>query len=281
VVNELEEGEESVKHGVAIVVAAVVAANAAADTQLVDVSADYTYASRYVAHGFNIGDTPAHQPSFSISSGKLPGFNFTFWSSLTVDRDEKGSDELDYMFVYNRTFMKDDPWAIALSAYFDYWVYPNISVDTDRDGNPISDPSDLQGQKYHLGASLPSVVPMPEGFSLSPGYNHYFWTPVKDDQFDSGSVHELVLSGSAPLPLPEATAVPQSVNWKATMNYHTGFLGVDSGWSHATAHISTSAPICGSLAWHASLDYQWTFEETLNGNKDDVAWGTVGVGASF
>jgi len=271
------------RHGiiVAVVGAVVLAASARGEEQLVNLGVDYTYASRYVTHGLNIGDTPVHQPSLSVSSGSLPGLNFLFWTSLPVDRAKKATDELDLMLIYGRTCMQDDPWAVALSAYFDYWRYPGTSVTTNRNDSPIAAPSNLQGQKYHVGGALPNLVPMPEGFSLAPGYNYYYWAPVVDEQFDSGSAHEIVLNCGVPLPLPEVAAVPQSVNLKGTVNYHTGFLGIARGWTHATAHISTAAPIWESLSWHAGLDYQWTFEETLNGNGDDILWGTLGVGASF
>lgn len=252
--------------------AIVLTAGADEEEQWIKGKVDYTYASRYVTHGFNVGDTPAHQPSIGLSSDKLPGFSFLLWTSLTVDRDKKLKDEWDFMFFYNRTIMEDHPWAIAMSTYYDYWFYPN---------NEQPGGKDLQGHKFHIGGTLPNLIPMPEGFSLVPGYNYYFWTPVTDDQFTRGGSHELPLTLEIPLPLPEATAVPQSINLKGTINYSAGYFDVETGWSHATASIGTGAPIWEMISWHASLDYQWTFTDTLNGNDDNIFWGTLGVNAEF
>ena len=52
------------------------AVTASAADQWIKTTVDYTYASRYMTHGFNVGDTPAHQPSIGLSSDKLPGFSF-------------------------------------------------------------------------------------------------------------------------------------------------------------------------------------------------------------
>lgn len=240
-----------------------------ADGKWVNTSVDYTYASRYMTHGFNVGDTPAHQPSIGLSSDKLPGFSFLLWSSLTVDRDKKNADEWDLMFFYNRTILKDKTWAVDFSSYYDYWWYPNL---TGIDGE------DFRGHKVHAGGSLPNLIPMPEGFSLVPGYNYYFWTPVSGDQFTSGGLHELVLNLGIPLPLPEAPAVPQSINLKGTTSYHTGFQNV-KGWTHATVHLSVGATIWKTVNWHASLDYQEGFDE--DPRIEDQFWGTIGMGARF
>ena len=98
-------------------------------------------------------------------------------------------------------------------------------------------------------------------------------------QFKSGGVHELYLKTSLPLPLPEGRGIPQSIGLMTTVNYHTGFLNVDSGWSHATATISTSAPLNDTFTWHSSINYQWSFEDTVN--PDDEFWATLGFRASF
>ena len=234
-------------------------------------SVDYTFASRYVTHGFNVGDTAAHQPSVNLYSDHLPGFSFTYWTSLTIDRDKRASDEHDFMLHYNRTLMDGNKWEIALTSYIDYWIYPNKTVNGD----------DMQGLKYHLGGCLPNLIPMPAGYNLVPGYNYYHWHDITGDQFPSGAIHEFMLRSDIPICISDATAVPKSISLKGTMNYNNGFLGVDSGFTHATMQLGTGAPITDYLSWPASLDYQWTFDDTLNGNGDDIFWATLGLTASF
>lgn len=245
----------------------------AAATAAMPVSAafDYTFATRYVTHGFNVGDTQAHQSSVSLTSNRLPGFKFTYWNSLTHDRGLKANDEHDFILHYNRTFREGDAWEVAFTSYIDYWWYPNNTVKGD----------DLQGMKYHVGGSLPNLIPMPEGYNLVPGYNYYHWHDIHGAQFPSGAVHEFLLRSDIPICISDAAWVPQSIGVKTTLNYNTGFLGVDSGFSHVTAHLYTGAPINRFLSWHVSADYQWTLDGSLNGNGDNIFWGTIGLTASF
>ena len=266
----------------ALMMGALGLANAGAngDGDLFNVTLDYTAASRYVTHGFDVGGNNfSHQPWIAVTCSELPGFTLQYWTSLSMDRDKKFADEWDLMLIYNRTFCPDDPWALAFNGYVTYWGYPNITKDTDRHGNPIRNPKDFQGWKFNTGLSLPNRIILPNDQALVPGWNFFYWTPSADDQFKSGGVHEFYLKTSLPLPLPDGKGIPQSIGLMSTVNYHTGFLNIDSGWSHATATISTSAPLNDSFTWHSSINYQWSFEDTVN--PDDEFWATLGLRASF
>lgn len=234
-------------------------------------SFDSTFASRYVTHGFNVGDTEAQQATLNLTAEALPGFTLTYWNSLTLDRTLNAFDEHDLLLKYNRSFLQGERAEIALSSYIDYWWYPQTTIQ----GN------NLQGLKYHAGLSLPNAIALPDGFSLVPGYNFYHWHDYLGDQFNEGAVHECFLQAEVPLGLSGSSHVPQSIGLRATLNYNTGFLGVESGLSHATLHLTTGAALTDWLSWHLSLDHQWTLEDQLNGNGDDISWFTLGLNASF
>lgn len=265
-----------------IVLGGLAAASAIAneDGDLISITLDYTAASRYVTHGFDVGDNNfSHQPWIALSCRELPAFTLQYWTNISMDRNKKAADEWDLMLVYNRTFCPDDPWAVAVNGYITYWGYPHITMNNDRYGNAVRTPDDLQGWKFNAGLSLPNRFTLPNDQSLVPGWNFFFWTPSTDDQFQTGGVHEFYLKTALPLALPEGPGIPQSLGLMTTVNYHTGFLGVDAGWSHATATISTSAPLNDTLSWHSSLNYQWSFEDTVN--PDNEFWATLGLRASF
>jgi len=259
------------KTSLPISILALALASSAPAASPISGSVDTTYASRYVAHGFNVGDTEAQQTTINLVADALPGFTLTYWSSLTMDRDLNAFDEHDLLLKYHRSFLKGERWEVALSSYVDYWWYPQTSAS----GN------NLQGLKYHLGFSLPHAIVMPEGFSLVTAYNFYHWHDFLGDQFAEGEVHEFALQAAVPLGLSPSPCVPQSLGIRTALNYNTGFLGVESGWSHATLQLTTGASITDWLSWHASLDYQWTLEDQLNGDGEDIEWVTLGLNASF
>jgi len=234
-------------------------------------SFDTTFASRYVAHGINIGDTEAQQATLNLTAEALPGFTFTYWNSLTWDRALQVFDEHDLLLKYSHGFFEGGRGEVVVSSYVDYWWYPNAPVGGEA----------LQGLKYHLGFSLPKAIPLSQGVSLVPGYNFYQWHDFRGDQFADGAVHEFVLSSEIPLGLPESQHVPRSIAVRTALNYNTGCLGAEEGFSHVTLQLSTGAALTRFLSWHASMDAQWAISDQLNGDGDDIYWATFGLSATF
>ncbi|MBK1792470.1 hypothetical protein [Persicirhabdus sediminis] len=244
------------------------------------VKVDYTLASKYMTHGFKVGgDNWSHQPSLTLDTA-IEGLQFTYWAAFTDERALNDADEMDFMLTYQKTLNEDSDWAVNVHGLVNYWLYPHQKVDVDRNGAPSNSISNYQGLKMHIGASLPKRISLADGIFLVPSYNIYYWMPTTGDQFDDGFVHELFLSTSIPMNISSCKYVPDHFTLGGSVNYNTGVFGVESGWSHATAHIGTSAPITDSLSWNAGLNYQWTFEDTVNPDGDEF-WGQVGVSWSF
>lgn len=229
---------------------------------------DLTLASKYMAHGFNVnGEHASLQPSLLVDT-KVPGLQFFAWAALPVNRDFRAKDEFDYLVKYGRTFLADSALAVNLHGYADYWIYPNSAADG---------ADDLKGWKFSGGASLPELLPLGPA-NLVPSYTYYFWTPQDDGGFEDGGVHEFFLGYNPPLRSFAPVAGDRTLNLGASLNYHDGVFGVEPGWSHATAHVSTSLEIA-TLKISPSLNYQWSFEDTID--PEDEVWAAVSVARDF
>lgn len=232
---------------------------------------DVTLASKYMAHGMNIGgDEPVWQPSLAID-GILPGMTLKAWMNHPVDGDLDEFVEVDYLLMLQHTFDAKSPTAVNLHGYVDYWVYPFKGIEDDP-GN------DLDGWKFHAGISLPNLIQAGR-VPVIPSYNYYFWTPRESGEFDRGGIHELFLF--APIPgdlLWLRTPGGQTIDLGASLNYHDGAFGFPSALSHATAHLSTTFNWRGILLTPA-VNYQWSFEDAVN--PEDELWASFSASVKF
>jgi hypothetical protein len=232
---------------------------------------DLTYASTYMAHGFNIGedDKPSLQPSVSLNL-PLPGLQLAYWGAIPPDENCDSLDEHDYLVKFNRTWFASECWAFNLHHYVDYWIYPHLSVLEDKNGEPIS-ASHKDGLKFMTGVSFPKLIPI-GSTTIVPSYNVYYWTPVQEDLFEPGAVHELGLSGGWPMPESLGLAKGQTLDASTTINYNDGTFGVNAGWSHATAGLSSTFPL-GAIRITPAVNYQWSFEKTVD--PEDEFWAAL------
>lgn len=232
---------------------------------------DVTVASKYMAHGFNInGDHPSLQPSLHVDT-LVPGLQFTAWAALPTDRDDRASDEFDYLIKYGRLIGGEAPWAFLVHGYVDYWLYPNHPNAGQVDESTGEVTPDLKGWKFNGGVSFPNLLPLGPA-KLVPGYGYYFWTPQDENTFEDGGVHELTLNYGLPV------TKGQSLDLGASLNYHDGVFGVEPGWSHATAQASTTFK-AGVVKVTPSVNYQWSFEDSVN--DEDEFWAALSVAADF
>jgi hypothetical protein len=232
---------------------------------------DLTYASTYMAHGFNIGesDRPSLQPSVSVNL-PWPGLQVAYWGAIPPDEDWDVLDEQDYLLKFNRTWFADECWAFNLHHYIDYWTYPHLSVLEDKDGEPTN-AAHKDGLKFMTGVSFPKLLPIGPT-AIVPAYNVYYWTPVQDNLFESGAVHELGLSSGLPIPSALGWAKGQTLDVATTINYNDGVFGVNAGWSHATAGLASTFPM-GAVKVTPAVNYQWSFETTVD--PEDEFWATL------
>jgi len=232
---------------------------------------DLTYASTYMAHGFNVGenDKPSLQPSVTVNF-PLPGLQVVYWGAIPPDEKWDSLDEHDYLIKFNRTWFADECWAFNLHHYADYWIYPHLPVLEDKNGEPM-DASHKDGLKFMTGVSFPKLIPI-GSTTLIPFYNVYYWTPVQEDLFEPGTVQELGLSCACPLPESLGLAKGQTLDVSTTINYNDGVFGVNPAWSHATAGLSSTFPL-GAFKVTPAVNYQWSFEKTVD--PENEFWATL------
>jgi hypothetical protein len=251
-------------------------ATAAEEAKEWGVTADLTVATKYMTDGFNVGgDHTAWMPSVAVNT-TVPGFFIMFWSALPVNRDRQQYDEYDFMARYSRNFLEGSPLKVNLHGYFDYWVYPHDELTKDKNGQTIA-PQNFRGLKFHGGLSLLELLPL-FGSHLVPSYNYYYWTPDQKNLFQAGAHHELFLSYSHDLPTFIPGAKRQDFTLGGSLNYHDGVLGVEPGWSHTTAHASTSVDALG-CTFGASVNYQWSYIASVD--PENEFWATVSVTKKF
>jgi len=239
-------------------------------------TADLTLASKYMTDGFNVGGNhPAWMPSLAVNT-TVPGLYFQFWSALPVDRDNQQFDEYDFMARYSRDFFDGSLCKLNLHGYYDYWVYPHDEYTTNENGETIAAQS-KRGQKVHAGLSLLELFPL-FGSYLVPSYNYYYWFPDQADLFRSGAHQEFALSYTHALPVFIPGATKQDVTLGGSLNYHDGAFGVQSGWSHTTALLGTSADLFGCTLG-ASINYQWSYIESVD--PENEFWATLSVTKKF
>lgn len=242
------------------------------ETRRFNLTADMTFASKYMTDGFKVGgDHAVWQPSVGLNLAST-GLSVVFWSNWQVDRTHRRFDELDFFVIYGHEFSSRTWHAIHLHGFFDYWVYPQPNVVDDGFGHTIELPG-LRGNKLHVGFSLPQLVPL-LGSYLIPAYNVYYWLyweGNRKDRFQGGARHEVLLRYTR-----------EVGRWilgtSSSLNFNDGAFGVQAGWSHWVAQIYS-----GFYAWDCyfsgTLNQQWSFQKTVDPRNE--FWPTLSVSKTF
>lgn len=234
---------------------------------------DMTYATKYMANGFNVADDePSFQPAVHLDS-PIPGLGLTYWGALPTERQVNDSDEHDIMIRYSRTYFEKELWAFNLYHYIDYWLYPNLHYRRNSRTPPLKEET-FEGMKLMSGINFPKLLPVGNS-CLVPSYTVYHWMPLEEDLFENGTVHELGVSYALPLDRAQKFALRLT----ETINYNDGVFGVASGWSHATSGIALPVPLGPRLKLTPAVNYQWSLEDTVD--PENEFWSSITAAWSF
>lgn len=235
-------------------------------------SAETTFASKYMAHGYNFGgdDQPSFQPSISLTT-PLPWLSFSFWAGFPIDRDYVDQDELDFMLKLGHTFHQGERFALEVHGYFDYWLLPSLKVP--HNGGRET----LTGFKFNAGFSFPELWRAGK-VALVPGYNMFCWIPEHGGTLNNGAVHEFSLAARWQSPGLRDNAKPVAWQALALVGCNDGAFGSRPGWSHCLTGLSAAVPL-GPFTITPSLNYQWSFEPTVN--REDEFWAALTIACSF
>lgn len=243
------------------------------------VTADLTWASKYMTDGFNVaGDHPVLQPSLQMYT-PMNGVSAMIWSSLQTDRQYQNYDELDFMARYSHDFFERTVYALNFHGYLDYWMYPKANSSlTHPDGSTTIENS--HGDKVHAGVSATNLIPI-AGSHLVPSYNMYYWLYWQQnqrDQYQGGTRHQLLTEYYHEIPRFIPGATYQYAGVSGDLNYNDGVFEVHPGWSHSTAQFAAGVYALGCI-FSLSLNRQWSFQPSVDPHNE--FWSTLSFTKEF
>jgi len=228
------------------------------------VNLEAAFVSQYMWYGYDILDgDPAFQPSVTFDLFQT-GFSLTVWSSFALKSGSEDLDEIDYAVAYEKSFFEDEIYAMDVSVDYIYYDYPNISSDTDV-------------QEVGGSISFPNLIPIGPS-SLVPSYAIAYDWPVHSEGPNEGCFHIFGLGYDLPIPTLIPEQEEQFLSLTSDLTYNDGAYDADPGWSHSTVGISTAFEWKG-FTLTPSVNYQWSFEDTVN--DEDEFWAGISLGYGF
>jgi hypothetical protein len=266
--------EMSMKKQVILLAAVVLFSTAGlvqAQEEPLGVTADATWASKYLWYGFDLfDDKGAFQPSVDIDLFGS-GFSINVWASYptSVGTMNKGTTspasrvnatEYDYTVAYSTVLYEGEAHAIEVAArgtYYDFIDEPDTAADAHEVG---------------VGVSMPEIC----GAGVVPSYFVSRIWPARSNSAlggnYSGWLHIFGLSYDLELPGLTPDTPEQVVSFSASAVYNDGFAGagVDHDWSHALFGVSTSFELAENVHLTPAFYYQSSWEDTVNPEDEMV-----------
>jgi len=160
--------------------------------------ADATFLSQYVAHGLDLSDGgPVIQGTVIANHVLIPNLEVGFIYSYTLDRDDRIWDETGPGIRYTGVLFEDKAYALKSLSFLYYWNYPHYDVAFDKDFEPI-DEDHFQGLKFEQTFFLPELIRLGK-VALVPSYKLSHWRTIKDEMFEEGFQHEFGLEAIVPV----------------------------------------------------------------------------------
>jgi len=226
-------------------------------------TADVTFTSKYMWHGYNIlGEHGAVQPSIDLDLFGT-GFSANVWASYALSSGLSDFDEIDFTLAYATSAFADERYAMDIGINYIYYDFPNLrsaAADTEEVGASVS---------------MPSLLPL-GGSSLVPSYYVGRLFPADEGGPTGGIFHIAGLSYS--LTMPVIGGKERTIDFTAEAVYNDGAFDADSDWSHATFGVSTPIEV-GPLCFTPFLSYQLSMDDTVN--EDDEIWGGLSVSCGW
>lgn len=238
------------------------------------VTADVTWASKYMTDGFDVagGDHPVLQPSLTMTT-PVSGLSAMIWSSIQTDRNYQSYDEIDFFGRYSHDLFERTPYALNFHGFVDYWMFPRSQTPvTHADGSTSMESS--HGTKLNAGVSATNLIPVLDSH-LVPTYNAYYWIYWQNnlrDQYQGGTRHQFELEYYHQIPRFIPGATYQYAGVVGDLNYNDGVFGVTPGWSHSTAQFSAGVYALGCI-FSLSVNRQWSYQPSVD-SKNEL-WSTL------
>jgi hypothetical protein len=230
----------------------------------VDVTLDFTFASKYMWHGYDIFDgNGSYMPSVDFG---MYGFNVGFWAAYPAVSGYEDLTEFDYYISYGHSFFEDEQYAIDASIGYTYFNFPKTSG--------------FDASELAFGIAFPNLIPIGPS-TLVPSYTLYY----DFDGFDSDQLGEIDgvfntfgLAYSLPFKPFFEWQEEQALDFMFDITYDDGVYGADSGWSYSTIGVSTTYEYKGAYFTPGAY-YQFNIDDNVN--PEDDFYATFSIGYAF
>ncbi|MHC5082824.1 MAG: TorF family putative porin [Planctomycetota bacterium] len=230
----------------------------------VAVTADVTYASKYIWRGFALfGSQGAIQPSLDMALQN--GLSFNVWASYATSSGYVDATEYNYTVAYSNSILED----CYQTDYTVGWRYYDY-IDTSS--------KDADMQEIFAEIAMPNLV----GNGITPHAAYYQMWNSQSGGANSGAAGAIfVLGATYDFTLEQAPELPMTFSWDVVYNDGTGASTVDHDWSHQIFGLSTSmdCPMTGGTIT-PGVYYQDCWESTVNGNAEEL-FATVSYALTF
>lgn len=228
------------------------------------INLDFTYASKYMWHGFDTFENDgALHPSVEFGYKE---FYAGVWGAWPDSSGFEDLTEIDFYLGYERSFFEEEKYALTVGLLYTYFSFPKINSQAD-------------GQEIALSVSLDNLLPIGPSV-LVPSYTVFYeWDGVQnEDAIDNGYYHTFALGYDVPVPALLPDQEEQAISLLADVTYGDGPYETASGLLYATVGVSTT------FEWNnfyltPAVYYQFSFEDSVN-DEDDL-YTLISVGYSF
>ncbi|TRX71120.1 hypothetical protein [Carboxylicivirga sp. M1479] len=234
-----------------------------------NLSLDWGNTSNYIAHGRTLSaNQSCFQPGVYYSIDKGP--TIMAWFSLPYDRNFKALDEWDIIVNHNvKLFDAEQTWNIDLHGYVNYWYLP------------VNEESDIQnfyqGMKYNAGIHFPFVLSDNSSFSMTTGYDFYYYHQLgRDMGIRAAGIHEFLIKFNK-------TYKKVSLGAKSVISNNQGAVSyaIEPGWAFFSQHLSCSYNF-KLVTLSAGINYQHTLDALIpTGIDKNFTWFSFNIGKSF
>ncbi|MBD3268171.1 hypothetical protein GF373_16020 [bacterium] len=230
----------------------------------IDITADFTYATKYMWHGYDIFDGHgAYMPSIDFG---YQGFNVGFWAAYPSSSGYEDLTEFDYYISYGRSFFEDQVYAVDASVGYTYFDFPKTSG--------------FDASEVFLSVAFPSLIPIGPS-TLVPSYTMYYdFEGFDSDQLTNieGFYNTFGLSYSLPIKPFLKDQEEQSLDFMFDITHDDGVYGAQSDWSYSTIGVSTTYDYKG-FYFTPGINYQFNLNDIVN--TEDDFYATFSVGYAF
>ena len=235
-----------------------------------------TYSSKYIWRGFDVySDKSAIHPFINLKFGDS-GFGMNLVAHRANSDGFENTERWDYNIFYRNAAFAGERYQMNYQLGYCYFNYPDMTSHKT---------SSFDIQEFNGIFSFPNILGIER---LVPTYVIVKLSPVnsgslKNGGTASGFAHIFILDYGIPITCP-ITDKEQMINLHSEFVYNDGVspigTNIDHDWSNAVFGISTTYKLSENVSFTPALNHQITFEDDVNGDKDET-WVSLTIKYAF